>query len=80
MAVPSTSPTTSQPPSTAQCPITNQAAFCTAAGPGLFPDPCSCSSFFNCGAGGTGGRQACGPGLLFNKTTKQCDWPANVVC
>ncbi len=78
---PPPSPATARPPSpSASCPIADQAAYCRALGAGLFPDPCSCNQFFNCGAGGAGGRQSCPSGLLFNKTTKQCDWPANVAC
>lgn len=46
---------------------------------GHFPDPTSCSVYFQC-AQGTPHKRTCEPGLNWNMITNQCDWEANVDC
>ena len=46
---------------------------------GHFPDPNSCSIYFQC-AQGTPHKRTCEPGLNWNMQTNQCDWEANVDC
>jgi len=46
---------------------------------GHFPDPDSCSVYFQC-AQGTPHKRTCEPGLNWNMDTNQCDWEANVDC
>jgi len=46
---------------------------------GHFPDPDSCSVYFQC-AQGNPHKRTCEPGLNWNMSTNQCDWKANVDC
>ncbi|XP_032220427.1 acidic mammalian chitinase [Nematostella vectensis] len=55
------------------------AGFCADQEDGLYKDPDTCYGFINC-AGGRTYKQACGPGTMFNPSTKVCDWPHNVDC
>ena len=52
---------------------------CQTAGDGIYPDPADCSKFIQC-HGGVTSSTSCPPGLLFNATSKVCDWPQNVQC
>ncbi|XP_057381178.1 chitotriosidase-1-like [Daphnia carinata] len=62
-------PTTTKSSGTFVCPSPN----------GLFPDPASCSSFYNCGHG-TPYLTQCSAGTYFNPNMLYCDWPWNVNC
>lgn len=46
---------------------------------GHFPDPKSCSVYYQC-AQGTPHKRTCSPGLNWDMRTNQCDWKANVDC
>jgi len=48
-------------------------------GDGYFPDPTSCTHFYEC-VGGVAYRFDCPPGTEFNAQTKTCDFPANAHC
>ncbi|XP_048581497.1 acidic endochitinase [Nematostella vectensis] len=52
---------------------------CSSLGDGTHPDPNDCSKFVMC-AGGVAYPNSCPAGLLYNKKTKNCDWPSNVTC
>ena len=83
MAAPTTT-TTPPPPSTTNAPTPTArnplAGFCQGRNDGNYEHPTSCTKFIQC----VGQRyvyiQNCPPGLHYNKTSDQCDWPENVNC
>uniref|UniRef100_A0A5S6QI64 Chitin-binding type-2 domain-containing protein n=1 Tax=Trichuris muris TaxID=70415 RepID=A0A5S6QI64_TRIMR len=46
---------------------------------GLFPDPQSCSNYYQC-SGGIAFKMNCPTGLMFNPKTSTCDYASNVDC
>ena len=50
------------------------------AGPGLFSNPASCSSFYNCDGVRPGFLMSCPPGLVWNEVGGHCDFPRNTHC
>ncbi|KAI9552833.1 hypothetical protein GHT06_020715 [Daphnia sinensis] len=78
---PAVATTTLAPPTTKPAATTTKssATFVCPSPNGLFPDPASCTSFYNCGHG-TPYLTQCSPGTYFNPAMSYCDWPYNVNC
>jgi len=72
--------TTASPTTTGKPLTTTKTNLFTCPSPnGLFANPSSCSSFYNCGYG-IAYLTNCPTGLDFNPTISACDWPYNVKC